>query len=140
MAIIETRQKKHGIQSINLIDYFPNFIDDCKKERVSWQKANEDISSRIQTFLILIAKIKYEHFRCYCCIYPHDTSSEYIVFVDIDEGSYCLLLTTLRDRNIYPNSARRIPMLETGLLLLDTPMETLLNLRQEMPDQPHPAG
>jgi hypothetical protein len=140
MAIIETRQKKHGIQSINLIDYFPNFIDDCKKERVSWQKANEDISSRIQTFLILIAKIKYEHFRCYCCIYPHDTSSEYIVFVDIDEGSYCLLLTTLRDRNIYPNSARRIPMLEKGLLLLDTPMETLLNLRQEMPDQPHPAG
>lgn len=140
MAIIETRKKKHGIQSINLIDYFPNFIDDCKKERVSWQKANEDISSRIQTFLILIAKIKYEHFRCYCCIYPHDTSSEYIVFVDIDEGSYCLLLTTLRDRNIYPNSARRIPMLEKGLLLLDTPMETLLNLRQEMPDQPHPAG
>ena len=140
MAIIETRQKKHGIQSINLIDYFPNFIDDCKKERVSWQKANEDISSRIQTFLILIAKIKYEHFRCYCCIYPHDTSSEYIVFVDIDEGSYCLLLTTLRDRNIYPNSARRIPILEKGLLLLDTPMETLLNLRQEMPDQPHPAG
>lgn len=140
MAIIETRQKKHGIQSINLIDYFPNFIDDCKKERVSWQKANEDISSRIQTFLILIAKIKYEHFRCYCCIYPHDTSSEYIVFVDIDEGSYCLLLTTLRDRNIYPNSARRIPMLEKGLLLLDTPMGTLLNLRQEMPDQPHPAG
>jgi hypothetical protein len=140
MAIIETRQKKHGIQSINLVDYFPNFIDDCKKERVSWQKANEDISSRIQTFLILIAKIKYEHFRCYCCIYPHDTSSEYIVFVDIDEGSYCLLLTTLRDRNIYPNSARRIPMLEKGLLLLDTPMETLLNLRQEMPDQPHPAG
>lgn len=140
MSIIETRQKKHGIQSINLIDYFPNFIDDCKKERVSWQKANEDISSRIQTFLILIAKIKYEHFRCYCCIYPHDTSSEYIVFVDIDEGSYCLLLTTLRDRNIYPNSARRIPMLEKGLLLLDTPMETLLNLRQEMPDQPHPAG
>lgn len=140
MAIIETRQKKHGIQSINLIDYFPNFIDDCKKERVSWQKANEDISSRIQTFLILMAKIKYEHFRCYCCIYPHDTSSEYIVFVDIDEGSYCLLLTTLRDRNIYPNSARRIPMLEKGLLLLDTPMETLLNLRQEMPDQPHPAG
>ena len=140
MAIIETRQKKHGLQSINLIDYFPNFIDDCKKERVSWQKANEDISSRIQTFLILIAKIKYEHFRCYCCIYPHDTSSEYIVFVDIDEGSYCLLLTTLRDRNIYPNSARRIPMLEKGLLLLDTPMETLLNLRQEMPDQPHPAG
>ena len=123
-----------------MIDYFPNFIDDCKKERVSWQKANEDISSRIQTFLILIAKIKYEHFRCYCCIYPHDTSSEYIVFVDIDEGSYCLLLTTLRDRNIYPNSARRIPMLEKGLLLLDTPMETLLNLRQEMPDQPHPAG
>ena len=140
MAIIETRQKKHGIQSINLVDYFPNFIDDCKKERVSWQKANEDISSRIQTFLILIAKIKYEHFRCYCCIYPHDTSSEYIVFVDIDEGSYCLLLTTLRDRNIYPNSARRIPMLEKGPLLLDTPMETLLNLRQEMPDQPHPAG
>ena len=140
MAIIETRQKKHGIQSINLVDYFPNVIDDCKKTRVSWQKANEDISSRIQTFLILIAKIKYEHFRCYCCIYPHDTSSEYIVFVDIDEGSYCLLLTTLRDRNIYPNSARRIPMLEKGLLLLDTPMETLLNLRQEMPDQPHPAG
>mgnify|MGYP001076753232 CR=1 FL=1 len=59
MAIIETRQKKHGIQSINLIDYFPNFIDDCKKERVSWQKANEDISSRIQTFLILIAKLNH---------------------------------------------------------------------------------
>lgn len=129
--------KKYGIKSVSLIEYFPSFLTDCQNHLINWQKANEDVYGRIQTFLVLISKLTFKDFKCYCCIYPHSASAEYTVFVDIDSGNCCLLLTTIRDSGFYPNDGRRIHMLEDGLLLLDAPMDDLLSLRQEMPYQPH---
>lgn len=125
--------RKYGIKSIKLGDYYPSLLADCQKHLVQWQPADRDIYSRIQTFLVIIAKIKFKDFNCYCCVYPHDTSSEYTVFVDIDAGNLYLLLTTIRDTGLYPNDSRRIHMLEEGLILLDAPQDVLTILRQEMP-------
>lgn len=130
--------KKYGIKAVNLNEYFPAFLSDCQNHQITWQEANKDIFNRIHTFLVLIAKIKFKNFKCYCCIYPHSISSEYTVFLDIDAGSFCMLLTTIRDRNFYPNDGRRIHMLKDGLLLLDVPQDKLAILRQEMPCPPHP--
>lgn len=132
--------RKHGIKAVNLTEYFPTFLSDCQNHLIDWQEADADIYSRIQTFLILISKIQFKTFKCYCCIYPYKTSAEYTVFVDINSGNHCLLLTTIRDHNFYPNSGRRIHMLEEDLLLLDAPEDILFSLLQEMPCQPHPDG
>ncbi len=88
--------------------------------------------------MVLIAKISYQYFDCYCCIYPHSFSAEYIVFVDIDNGTLCLLLSTIRDKNFYPNDGRRIHMLKEGLFLLDSSKAFLFTLHEEMLCQPHP--
>lgn len=131
--------KKYGIKMVSLNEYFPSFIDDSKNQSICWQEANKDICGRVQTFLIVIAKIKLHSFKCYCCIYPHSSSAEYTVFVDINLGNLCLLLTTIRDPNPYPNSGQRIQMLKDDLLLLDAPQDLLISLRQGMPDLLHPG-
>lgn len=132
--------RKYGIKSVSLTEYFPSFFADCQNHLIDWQEANEDVYGRIQTFLVLISKLKFRDFKCYCCVYPHISSSEYTVFVDIDSGNRCLLLTTIRDSCSYPKDARRIHMLKDGLLLLEAPMDGLLTLRQEMTCQRHPDG
>lgn len=123
----------HGIKSVYLHDYYPNFIADCQKHLILWQKTDDDIYGRIQTFLILIAKIEYHHFNCYCCIYPHSTSSEYTVFVDIDARKSYILLTTIRDSNFHPHDGRRIHTLKNELLFLNTSEQDLIIVHQEMP-------
>ena len=133
-------ERKYGIKSIPLSEYFPVFLDDCKSHRIMWAKADDDIDGRIQTFLLLIAKIKYRSADCYCCIYPHKSSSEYTVFVCIDSGRLYLILTTIRDNGSYPNSWRRVQMLKDDLLFLDAPQDILFNIHQGILDQQHPDG
>lgn len=130
---------KYDIKSIGLNEYFPSFLADCQSHLVTWHEADTDIYGRIQTFLLMIAKIEFKTFKCYCCIYPHSTSAHYTVFVDINVGRLCLLLTTIRDRNFYPKSGRKIHMLERELLLLDAPADDLLMIRQEIPYWQHPG-
>lgn len=130
--------KKYGIKAIGLNEYFPSFLADCQNHLVNWHEADTDIYSRVQTFLLLIAKIESKTFKCYCCIYPYSTSAEYTIFVDIDTGNLCLLLTTIRDKNFHSKSGHRIHTLETELLLLDALADDLLMIRQEMPYLLHP--
>ena len=132
--------RKYGIKTISLANYFPTFLKDYKNGLVKWEEANEDIYGRISTFLVMIAHIKATSYKCYCCIYPHNTSAEYTVFVDIDSGRLCLLLTTIRDSNFYTKDGRRIQMLKDGFLLLDAPQDALFTLRQGIPGLRHPAG
>lgn len=130
---------KYGIRSIGLNEYFPSFLADCHSHLVTWHEANADIYGRIQTFLLLIAKIEFKIFKCYCCIYPHSTSTEYTVLVDVDAGGLYLLLTTIRDLDFHPRDGRRIHTLEAELLLLDAPTDDLLMIRQEIPYWQHPG-
>lgn len=132
--------KKYGIKAISLNEYFPSFLADCQNHLVEWYEADKDICGRVQTFLILIAKIKFKTFKCYCCVYPHNTSAEYTVLIDIDAGSLYVLLTTIRDRDFHPRDGRRINTLETELLLLDAPTDDLLRIRQETICSLHPDG
>lgn len=131
-------EKKYGIKSIPLNEHFPAFMDDCQNHRIMWAKADDDICGRIQTFLLLIAKIKYKSADCYYCIYPHESTAEYTVFICINPGQLCLILTTIRDKGFYPNDGRRIQMLKDGLLFLDTPQDILFNIHQGILDQQHP--
>lgn len=130
---------KYGIKSVKLEEFYPDFISDVSSNKVNWfEKSN--IYSRVKTFLIFIAKLKYKEFHCYCCLYPSQFSSDYIVFVDIDNGSFCLILSTIRDSKQYPDSWRRVKKLSEELLLLDAPESVLNFLRQEIlktADQQH---
>ena len=130
--------RKLGIKKVDLVDQHPDFLSDCENKLVNWQEADKNIRSRIQTYLVLIAKIKFKKFDCFTCIYPTNTSADYTVFVDIDSGKLCFLLSTLRDNYIPAKSGRRIEMLKDDLLLLDAPQHLILNLRQGMLYQPHP--
>lgn len=123
---------KYGIKSVLLNEYFPSFLADCHDSKIQWTQANSDIYGRIRTFLLWIAQIQYKKYLCYCCIYPCPSSAEYTVFIDIDNGRHCILLTTIRDSNLYPQSWTRVNMLRNDLFLLDTSQKELLTLRQEI--------
>lgn len=137
MAVTPTNRKL-GIKKVDLVDQHPSFLSDCENKLVSWHEAGTNIRNRIQTYLVFIAKIKFKQFDCFTCIYPTKYSADYTVFVDIDCGKSCFLVSTLRDNYIPTKSGRRIEMLKDDLLLLDAPQHLMLNLRQGMPYQPHP--
>lgn len=123
--------RKYGIKSVKLEEFYSDFVSDVSSNKVEWfEKSN--IHSRVKTFLIFIAKLKYKEFNCYCCLYPSRFSSDYIVFVDIDNGSSCLILSTIRDSKQYPASWNRVKKLSEDLLLLDAPESVLRLLRQEI--------
>lgn len=121
---------------MNLEEYDSNFIEKLKKGNIHWEYIPRH-KRRIATFLTMIAKIKFNHVICYSCL-PHDFSSEYYVFVDIDNGNLCLLLSTIRDSHQYPDSNIRIKKLQDELILLDVDADILLNHRKEMLCQQHP--
>lgn len=125
----------YHIRQINLNEYLPNFLKDNKHHLVHWFFVPY-IPSRIQTFLTLIAKIEYKTFNCCCCSYPHQTSSVYIVFVNIDNGKNFMLISTIKD-DIYPNSWKRVEKLKEELLFIQTSYEQLLIIYQEISGQLH---
>ena len=127
---------KYGIKCLNLKEYNSDFIDKLKNGTILWKYIPRN-KKRIITFLTMIAKIKFNHVNCYSCL-PHEFSSEYYVFVDIDNGNLCLLLSTIRNSHQYPDSNIRIKKLQDELLLLDVDTDILLNHRKEMLCQQHP--
>lgn len=122
--------KKYNIRCVKLEDYNPDFAKKLKQGDVHWEYIPRN-QRRVLTFLIFIAKIKFNHIVCYSCL-PREYSSEYFVFVDIDDGNLCLLLSTIRDSRQYTNSGIRVEKLQKELILLDVEQDVLLSHRKEI--------
>jgi hypothetical protein len=121
---------KYGIRCLDLTERYPSFIDDCKREKVEWETASDYITGCIRTFMTVIAHIKYSDLNCYCCSYPSEYVSDYIVLVACD--NLVFLVSILKDKDFYPNSEKRIQMLKDGLLFLDCDQPFLNALYAEM--------
>lgn len=126
----------YNIKQIDLDKYIPDFLENNKKHLVHWFFVPH-IPSRIQTFLSLIAKVNYKNFNCYCCSYPHETSADYIVFVDIDNGKNFMLISTIKDTKQYPDSWKKIERLKNDLIFIQVSYKQLLIIHQEIVDQLH---
>lgn len=130
-------EKKFGIKYIPLSERFPHFIDDCYNNNIQWCKIDY-IEQRIHYFLSFIANINRKEFACYCCL-PHQSSAEYVVFINIDNGEQLMLLSTIKDNSFRWKSWKIVEWLKDDLLLLDVPDEDLRAISLKIPAGMHPA-
>lgn len=130
---------KYGLDCVSLESYKPNFLNAVSNYSIFWRKVDY-IYPRIKSFLLWIADISFKEFECYCCTYPHSTTTDFIVFVDVDNGRKMLLLSTTCDDNLHYNSWKFVAVLKDELLLLDTSRENMSLIRQEMLCQLHLNG
>ncbi len=134
---MESIKKKYGIKCIPLSEHLPHFMDDCCNNNIQWFSIDY-VEQRICYFLSFIANINQKDFVCYCCL-PYQTSSEYVVFINIDNGKQLMLLSTLRDNSFRWKSWKIVEWLKDDLLLLDASYEDLRVISLKIPAGMHPT-
>ena len=122
--------------NIKTLPYEPQLLTDTLSGKLEWQSCEflpprVNVEEGIMSYLVVIRKIKVKSMSCLWCLYPHKTTGDYTIFVNVNDGAHIFLCSIITGIH-FVDSWNRIRQLEESFRIIDAPLEDILQIQQAL--------